>query len=189
MKKILKLVLGLMLLSCGVVLFVKANIGADPVTILFTGIANVLGITIGLASQIVMAVLITLVFIIDKKRLGFGTLVHAVLVGVIIDMLMLVDVQMPAIISYSLALIMLSSGLAFYISADLGQGALDSVMMLIVDKSGMTIRRVRIIMDASFVVIGILLGAKIGVGSFIAVLLTGPFIQMFLKGIKRLSLS
>jgi len=185
MKKILMLLGGLVLLSLGITLILKSSFGADPVTVLFSGIANLLNVSIGRASQMIMMFLIVVVYFVDKKSLGFATIAHALLVGYLLDFFMQFTFTTGALINI-LGVVTMSAGLALYIGAELGAGALDRVTMILVSKLNLELKYVRIGLDVLFVVLGVALGAAIGYGSLIAVIITGPLIQLFLKRINRL---
>lgn len=70
----------------------------------------------------------------------------------------------------------MSIGCGLYISANLGAGPRDSVMM-IVARFGGTVRRARMIMEVFAVTCGWLLGGPVGIGTIIFVLGTGYIIQ------------
>ncbi|MCH4889929.1 hypothetical protein EZV73_20280 [Acidaminobacter sp. JC074] len=180
MRKIIVMLLGLTLLALGISFIIQSNFGADPVTVMFTGVANLLNVTIGRASQIIMVCLIVIVYFVDKSKLGFATVSHAVLVGFLMDFFMTFSLP-QGIISNVLGVTIMSAGLAMYITAELGAGALDCVTMILVNKSKLEFKYVRIGLDVVFVAIGLVLDATIGYGSMIAVVITGPLIQMFLK--------
>jgi hypothetical protein len=74
---------------------------------------------------------------------------------------------------------------AIYLSAELGDGPLEGVMMLISDRLGAPIAWVKIAMDVAATVAGIAMGAVPGVGTIASVLLTGPIIQTMLQVIKK----
>ena len=72
---------------------------------------------------------------------------------------------------------------AFEISADLGSGPRDSIMLLIVDKTGWSLQWVRIGMEVLVLILGWALGGPVGVGSMIiAFFLGGVSVQVWLNG-------
>ena len=79
----------------------------------------------------------------------------------------------------------MSCGIATYIKADLGVGAIDLISEIISRKSKMQYRLVRVIGDVAFVVIGFLLGGTVGVGTVVAAFLTGPTVQLVRPGIEK----
>ena len=71
----------------------------------------------------------------------------------------------------------MSIGIALYIKADLGVGAVDAVSELITDKSKIEYQKVRICADVSFLLIGYFIGGSLGIGTVIVTFLTGPSVQ------------
>lgn len=185
-KKLVRLFIGLTLLSMGIVLFIRANLGVDPITAMNQGVAKLLSVTIGQASQIVMGVLILMMLFLDRKRLGIGTLIHAIFVGIEVDFLLGLGFPQVASVGISVlillvGLVVLSLGLTVYITANLGEGAIDAVMIWIVNKTNIEVRYIRISLDVLFTVFGFSLGSPIGIGTLVGVALTGPLINFFLK--------
>ena len=68
-------------------------------------------------------------------------------------------------------------GIATYIRADLGVGAIDLISEIISRKGNFQYRIVRVIGDISFVVIGFFLGGTVGIGTVVAAFMTGPAVQ------------
>lgn len=71
----------------------------------------------------------------------------------------------------------MASGIPIYIRANLGVGAVDLISEIISDKSGVAYRMVRIIGDLTLVIVGYFLGGTAGVGTIVAVVMTGPIVQ------------
>lgn len=190
-KKIILLFSGIILLSIGIILMVKASIGADPLTTFFLALSKTLHLSYGRASQIFMVILLGIVFIFDKKRIGFGTFVHALGVGFLFDLFMpyanfVVNSTFLNYAMFILGDIFMGLGIALYINAKLGEGAVDAVMILFVNKFNLNIKYVKITIDAILVITGITLGQSIGIGTVIALAFTGPFIGIFMNLIKKL---
>ena len=184
--KIVIVAAGLFLVALGVIFFLKAGLGVDSFTIFYEGVALTLSISTGRALQLSLIVLVIIIFFIDRSRLGIGTLMHAFLTGIYIDLLLSVNVPGPSGLLGSslllvLAVITVGSGLALYIFGGLGVGAVDALMLILHKKTGKDIKWVRIGLDSSLVLLGYLLGGPFGIGTFIAMLLTGPVIEAVLK--------
>lgn len=76
-----------------------------------------------------------------------------------------------------LGLMIMAIGIATYIRADLGVGAIDLISEIISRKGNFQYRIVRVIGDISFVVIGFFLGGTVGIGTVVAAFMTGPAVQ------------
>lgn len=64
--------------------------------------------------------------------------------------------------------------------SDIGVAPNDIVPFIIKDKLNFQYRWVRIAFDATFLVVGFILGGKVGIGTIISMLVIGPFIQFCL---------
>lgn len=71
----------------------------------------------------------------------------------------------------------MSVGCALYISANVGAGPRDTIMMIIVEQFGGSVRLARTIMEVFAATAGWLLGGPVGVGTVILALGTGQIIQ------------
>ena len=81
---------------------------------------------------------------------------------------------------YVNGVIILSFGIATYISPNLGAGPRDSLMILIADKFNLKISTSRNIMELFAAVSGFLLGGPVFIGTLFIVLFLGKFIEWWL---------
>lgn len=82
------------------------------------------------------------------------------------------------LIFVAIGLTIMAFGIATYIRADLGVGAIDLISEIISEKAKLQYRVVRVVGDISFVVIGFLLGGTFGIGTLVAAFMTGPTVQL-----------
>ncbi|MEA4882719.1 MAG: hypothetical protein VB144_03475 [Clostridia bacterium] len=181
--------IGLFIVSVGGVLFIRAGLGVDPVTVLTQGVAKVLGVQIGTSKQILSLLTVAVVFVFDRRILGFGTVMDAVLVGLYINILLrlIPDAGAPIAswIMLALAIPLIGAGVAIYMTGDLGDGAIEAMMMLIHDRLGVEIRWARVGMDVASVAVGAALGGSVGIGTLLGAVLTGPVAQKAIQLLKR----
>lgn len=81
----IRIVLGLLVFSLGVHLTIKANIGLAPWDCLGMGVANHTPLNYGLAMT-VMSVIILGIDLLLKERIGYGTVIDALLSGIFVQM-------------------------------------------------------------------------------------------------------
>ena len=82
--------------------------------------------------------------------------------------------------------VILSLGMSIVINSNAGTGPNDLVAVILTDKLGcVQFRWVRMACDVSFVVLGFILGGTVGVGTVVAVFLTGPLVQFWLPKTKK----
>ena len=205
-KRLILFFIGMSIIQFGVALFLKTSIGSDPFTVFTEGLATVLDktalkdfsivqmiagraeVTPGVANMIILIVLFIGILIVDMKRIKIGTLICVVGVGPIIDIGVKAVSYFPidsANIFIKMLLVLLGCfiiavGFSIISASDIGVAPNDIVPFIIKDKLNCQYRWVRIGFDATFLIIGFIFGGTIGVGTIIAMLATGPFIQLLL---------
>lgn len=177
MVNVLLLLFGLLIMSFGIAMYLKAGLGANPLTTLTDGISKTFNISVGRASQTIMIFVAIVVFFIDRKRIGIGTIANAVLTGLFINLFMNIHFHQPSLLFeiaiLIIAILAFAVGLAMYVSAGLGEGAVDAFMIIIRDRFKVNLKNARIILDIALVVLGIILGGSVGIGTVLGTLLTG----------------
>ena len=79
--RLLYMILGLILYALGIVISIKANIGYAPWEVFHVGLANTIGLSIGVA-PIIAGVVIVIIVTLSGEKLGLGTISSMVLTGV-----------------------------------------------------------------------------------------------------------
>ncbi|WP_103107468.1 YczE/YyaS/YitT family protein [Brevibacillus reuszeri] len=174
---VLLLLLGLLIMSFGIAMYLKAGLGANPLTTLTDGFSKTFSLSVGRASQVIMLGLIIVVFFIDRKRIGIGTIANAFLTGLFINLFMGINFHQQTLLFeamiFIVAVLAFAVGLAMYVSAGLGEGAVDAFMIIIRDRFNVNLKNARIVLDIILVVLGIILGGNVGIGTIIGTLMTG----------------
>ena len=181
---------GLMVLGFGVALTIKGQrLGVSSWDVLHIGLFNHFGLTIGTWNIIVGVVVITIASIGLREFPKTGTFVNMLMVGVFIDFFnwLLPDptVFPLQVVSFLIGVLFTAAGSGIYISAKLGAGPRDSLMLMITQKVKWSIRTSRTIMEFAVVIIGFFLGGPIGIGTVIMAFGLGPIIQTTLQYSER----
>ncbi|PRX24224.1 hypothetical protein BX659_12448 [Orenia metallireducens] len=181
----LQFVLGLIIVSVGIVFTIKADLGVSPWNVFHIGLTNYFNITVGWASQITGFVIIILSFLMARIKPTWGTVINIVLVGFVIDgiMLLLPD---PASLIFRyiylfLGLIVFGFGVGVYISAECGTGPRDSLMVALDKKLKVDISWIRTSIEIFILIIGYILGGPVGIGTVLSALAIGPIMGFSLK--------
>ncbi|WP_204988016.1 YczE/YyaS/YitT family protein [Sporolactobacillus pectinivorans] len=177
-----KLFLGLFLFALGAVFTINAHLGLQPWDVLHQGLAKTLHITIGMGN-ILVALLILIINRLLGEKIGFGTVCNMLFIGIFMDVLML-NHLVPVYHLFVLRLLMVLAGLAIlsfgtflYLSAGLGTGPRDGLMVVIARKTKRSVRLIRTMNEAVALFIGYFLGGSVGIGTLIMVSLVGIFVQ------------
>ena len=93
LKKLFFVVLGSFIIGFGISLTIAVNLGSDPMTLFWIGIANQLHITVGQANLLVCAVLLFIVFFFDRHQIHVGSIINPIAIAIVTDWLAFMDLQ------------------------------------------------------------------------------------------------
>ncbi|KDR96760.1 Uncharacterized membrane protein YczE [Peptoclostridium litorale DSM 5388] len=181
-----KLLFGLFICSVGIVMLINAGLGLGPWDVFHQGVSLKTGITIGQAS-ICTGFVIVIFTSFFGERLGWGTLLNTVLIGLFMDFLMLNNI-IPVVSSLPFQIFMISGGMFligigsyYYMSAELGSGPRDGLMVVIAKRSSKSVQFIRNSIEISALTVGYFLGGFFGIGTVIIALTIGHFVQLAFK--------
>lgn len=182
---------GLMILGLGVTLTIKGQqFGVGSWDVLHIGLFKHLGLSIGLWSIIMGLLIITISSIALREFPKIGTFVNMTFVGLFIDLFNWIipspETLFTQFLAFIIGVLIMATGAGVYISARLGAGPRDSLMLVIAQKFNSSIAVSRTIMEICVAVVGYLLGGPIGVGTAIIAFALGPVIQITLKHSEKL---
>ena len=181
-RRLTQLIIGLVLFGVGIGLMLQSGLGVPPWDVLHQGLARRFGLTVGIWS-IIVSLFVLLLWLPLRQPYGLGTLLNAIIIGVIID---LTGAVIPAaeitgaawsMLLGGVVLIGIASGL--YIGANLGPGPRDGLMTGIA-RRGPSIRLTRAIIEITVLTLGWILGGTFGIGTIVFALAIGPLVQFFL---------
>ena len=196
-KSVLIALIGILLVGVGVAFNNCAGLGNDPVGIVYDGIRNVTGMgaeQLGLASNIVNLSLALLVFFTGRKYISVGTLVYFLPYGFFVELgILLYQFLAPETgglavqIAFSVVgCLLLYLGVAVYITMDIGVDPFTGIVLVIRDAVKKEYRIVKIIFDITMIILGTVLGGKLGAVTIITALTAGPVIQFFSGKLHRI---
>lgn len=181
-KRYFKLMLGLFLSAVGMVIIINANLGYSPWDVFHQGLGNILKIQIG-SANIIVGVVIVGIGMLNGQRPGIGTILNMVLVGIFMNFIMNISL-LPIfsnlyvrLLTIPLGMLIVGLGTYFYIGAGFGSGPRDGLMLLLILKTGKSVRFIRNSIEITVLVIGYLLGGPVGIGTVIVSLGMGIAIQ------------
>lgn len=189
-QSVLAALLGVFFMALGLALNNRAHLGNDPVGIIYDGIRSAANLTpeqLGMASNVVNIALVVLLFFIGRRYISIGTLIYFLPYGTFVSVgnklcsWLFHSEALAARIGLSvLGCLLLYLGIAIYIVVDIGTDPFTGLVLVIRDRLQKEYRLVKIGYDVTLIVLGTLLGGKLGVVTIITALLGGPVIQIYI---------
>jgi len=183
---LVRLFIGLFLYAVGIVFTINANLGLSPWDVFHQGVSKLTGITMGQASIMAGLMIVILDWVLGE-RVGLGTILNMLFIGIFMDLLML-NHLVPIFHNIILKVIMMFLGMFiigiasyFYIGAGLGSGPRDGLMVSLTKKTKKSVRFIRNCIELIVLIIGYFLGGTIGFGTLIMVIGGGYFVQFAFK--------
>jgi uncharacterized protein len=178
---------GLMLFGLGEGLLIVSATGASPWSVLAQGIYLNVGFSVGIITIIISIVVLAFWIPLNQKP-GIGTILNALIVGIMIDFcIKYVPTPEDYISQLFLAIIaVLTVGLGggIYLVANLGPGPRDGLMIGLQKKTNLPIAAVRAVLEILVMSIGWYLGGTVGFGTLLFAFGIGPAVALglFLTG-------
>jgi uncharacterized membrane protein YczE len=182
------LLLGLTGYGFSMALMVQAGLGLDPWDVFHQGLSRHTGMTIGVASAVV-GLVVLLAWIPLRNRPGIGTIANVIVIAVTVDIGIAVlpapddlRLRVPMMLG---AVLLNAISTVLYIGAGLGPGPRDGLMTGLVARTGLSVRLIRTLIEATVLTAGWLLGGTVGVGTVIYAVGIGPLVQLILRHMPR----
>ncbi len=183
-KEWLKIVAGLVVFAFGVHLTIFANIGLAPWDCLGMGIARHTPFNYGI-SMTLMAVVILIIDMILKEKIGFGTIIDALLTGNFVQMFNSLN-RLPENYNIWLGIgimligfIFMAIGMWIYMSAEQCCGPRDALLVGLGKRMPkIPIGIVEVLLWAVVLLVGYLLGGPVGIGTLISTFGAGLVMQI-----------
>jgi len=183
-RRLMYFLLGMILFSLGIAQAVHVQyLGIHPWEVLHVALYEQYGLSIGTWSIILGVGLIVFTYILDRSYINIGTFMNVFLVGAFVDLWLWLGVLPKAssllldiaLLLFSMVLMGIGGGINN--AARIGAGPRDGFMLSISDKTGITIRKVRIMMETSVVLLGIIIGGPVFLFTFVYTFIQSPIFQ------------
>ena len=184
MLRLVRLVFGLFLFALGSFLTIQANLGLAPWEAFSMGGSYLTGLSYGDVVVATGLIIIAVDFFL-KEKIGIGTILNAILIGKFVDLIQFSSL-IPKMNGFYAGIAMLVAGQIvvclgsyFYIGAALGCGPRDALMIALAKRlPNVPIGAIRGLIEGTVLVVGWILGAKVGIGTIIAVVSIGFILQL-----------
>lgn len=171
---------GLVVCAAGVAMMIRAELGLGPWDVLHQGLAVATGISVGVATILVGAVVLLLWFPL-RQRPGVGTVINVLMIGTMLDVFLGATTTPETLwVRWVLLLtgpIVFGIGVALYIGAGIGTGPRDGVMTGL-EQRGVPIAAARTAIELSALLGGWLLGGTVGIGTIYFAFAVGPVMHV-----------
>ena len=184
-RDLLVIQIGFAIFGLSIAAMIRSNLGTSPWALLEVAFSGLTGITPGRMS-IIVGLVVLLLALAMKERVGWGTLGNILFIGLWEDMFLgiIPSVEDHLVIQTLMllsAVFLMGIASAIYIGVDAGAGPRDSLMLAVHRKTGWSIRFGRAVIEIFVVTVGWLLGGPLGFGTVIFALLIGPSVQWAFK--------
>ncbi|MCG7335089.1 YitT family protein [Sporosarcina sp. ACRSM] len=184
---------GMLVLSLGISMTIKGQrLGIGPWDVLHVGLFQHFGLSIGTWSVLTGCIIVTSTAVVLREWPKIGTWLNMVLVGAFIDLFNWMIPDMTAIwaqmIIFAGGIIVQGIGVGIYICPNIGAGPRDSLMLVLVQKTGASVKKIRTTIEVCVAIIGWIFGGPIGFGTALIALFLGQVVHYTLPQCRKLLL-
>lgn len=182
-RRLPQLYVGLFLYGVSLAMMVRGALGLAPWDVLHSGFVRHVPMSLGQA-VVLFSFLVLLLWIPLREMPGLGTISNALVVGISADATLGV-LERPDALVLRIALmvggiVLCGLASALYIGAQLGRGPRDGLMTGLARRTGLSLRLVRTGLEVTVVLLGLVLGGVLGLGTVAYALAIGPLTQLML---------
>ena len=184
--RVTQLVGSCVVLGVGVALLLDARLGSDGYSMFINGISLTTGVAFWIVNNVVGVVLVLLAWL-RGRRPGLGTVTQTVVVGLVVSVLLPI-LPHPASLPLRWAemvvgFVVLCVGVAGYLAVDLGAGPVEAAGQAW--DPPVPFRWSYSLVQILGAIAGWLLGASLGPGTIVVVLLIGPVVDRLMPLLAR----
>ena len=169
-------------------LLIVSTSGASPWSVLAQGIYLNVGLSVGLIT-IFISIAVLLLWYPLKQIPGIGTILNALIIGIMIDFCIRYvptpENYISQILLGAIAVVIVGLGGGIYLVANLGPGPRDGLMIGLQKITNLPIASVRAFLEISVMSIGWYLGGTVGIGTLLFAFGIGPAVALGLFLVKK----
>ncbi|OPZ16527.1 MAG: hypothetical protein BWZ04_03122 [Firmicutes bacterium ADurb.BinA205] len=189
LRSILQTLCGLLIYSFGVYLTIAANIGLAPWDCFCMGISQYTPLNYG-STMVLVSVAAILIQLLFQERIGFATILDALITGRLTQLF--IDISpypenhstLLGIVLLLFGFLIIDLGIYVYMSAELGSGPKDGLMIVMGKKlPKIPIGIIGILLWSAVTLTGWLLGGSVGIGTLLSIFGAGFIMHIFYDAI------
>lgn len=187
LKEIILTIMSTIFIGFGVCIFIECRLGSDTLTVLLDGVNRTFGIPVLVVDQVISVVILILAILMNRKKVGISSVINVLFLGISIGIAEKI-INPIKIYEYSfiirfifvwIAQLFFCASYALMQTLDSGMGTFDAVLYSVKERFNLKYVTVRAMFDLTYVVVGFMLGGKIGIGTVIALTTTGLITSFF----------
>ncbi len=183
------LFIGYGFLSFGMVLTKRADLGMNAWGVFHQGLSVLTGLSFGMITIYLGLIILVFSVWLLKTKIGLGTVLNVVVVGLIIDLsdylfTFIPDTTIEKTILLISGLLIMTFGRALYISAGLGEGPRDGLFVGLHLITKIEIKYIKPAIEFTVLLGGFLLGGTVGLGTVVIIVFSGYLVQFYFKLLK-----
>jgi uncharacterized membrane protein YczE len=175
---------GLVVFAAGLTMMIRADLGLSPWDVLHDAIRQLTVLTFGQVVVLLSLIVVGVAWALGIRP-GPATVVNSILVGVVTDAMLASGILdglssgplLPRLLVLLAGISTIALGTATYITANLGAGPRDGLMLGIARRSARSAGGARTAIEATVLIGGVVLGGSIGLGTAVFVVAIGPAIN------------
>lgn len=180
----IRLLAGLAVFAMGLAAMVRAGLGLSSWDVLHDGLRLLTPLSFG-SAIVVVSIVVVVVSAALGVRPGPATIANMILVGAFADLFLASSLfrdlhagsLAARLLVTSLGILVIAFGTALYIGAGMGAGPRDSLMLALSERLHTSPGSARSVLELSVLVVGIIAGGRVGIGTIAFAVLIGPAID------------
>lgn len=182
-------IVGVLVCGFSVGMFQFSMLGLDPFQVFAHGVfmalpEGILGF--GTVYAVVNLLMLIVIFITDKSKIGLGTVINIFLLGYVAEYSSLLFERLipepffvVRFVFLILGIVIMCFSSALYFTADMGVSTYDAMSLIISEKKKWKFQLCRISSDLFCTIVGFIFGATVGIGTVVTAFFMGPLIAFF----------
>lgn len=181
--RILFYIVGLSIMGLGIALNAISNFGAGPWDAVNIGVSYHLKLSVGICMNIVAVLNLIIGGILNKEFPKITPIITSLVLGLFVDLGFIIfngispNTSIMQFILFMISLPVISLGISIYLVSELPNTPLDYFMLAIKSKFNLSLMAGKIVSESSGLIIALLLGGPVGLGSIIIIFTIGPMMQ------------
>lgn len=182
-------IVGVLVCGFSVGMFQFSMLGLDPFQVFAHGVfmalpEGILGF--GTVYAVVNLLMLIVIFITDKSKIGLGTVINIFLLGYVAEYSSLLFERLipepffvVRFVFLILGIVIMCFSSALYFTADMGVSTYDAMSLIISEKKKWKFQLCRISSDLFCTIVGFIFGATVGIGTVVTAFFMEPLIAFF----------